>query len=147
MTMEDHNAKERRKVDQVEIYEIRLQSILDAIAELKKQLEAANLVADAREREHTSRLETLMDLIRGSGHAGTGICPRLNLVEVKAEANLHEISKLEERLEKYIEAKTEDERKLYRGILAALGTAVLSLLGQLAMFLFQHLAKGALPHG
>ena len=141
MTEEEGRACE----DQVEFCNLRLQTILDAISEIRKQMEAHNLVADAREKEHYKRMESMTDLITGGGKAGTGLAPRINALEIMSGTNQRNISKLEDRLEKYIEAKADDERKLYRGILAALGTAVLSLLGQLAMFLVQHLAEGGTP--
>jgi hypothetical protein len=130
---------------QVEICGLKMESILSSLSEVKMEAKAVGLLASGHHDLLMRKFDELVEVITGGGRAGTGLSPRLTVNEVKTARLEVSIERLNDKLEKYIEAKAADERKLYRGILAALGTAVLSMLSQLAMFLVQHMAGRGTP--
>ena len=108
----------------------KMQSILDAIKELREDAKASELVVDERTKEIFCKIDRIWDVLDGGGRSGTGINPRLIAVEVKTDKNEKGIQRVESKLDDYIRERTAFERKLTWGIITAIGTACLGILTQ-----------------
>ncbi len=117
-------------INQRDLCSQKMQSILDAIRELREDAKASELIVDETTREIFKKIDKIWDVLDGGGRSGTGINPRLIAVEVKTEKNEKGIQRVESKLNDYIRERMAFERKLTWGIITAIGTACLGIFTQ-----------------
>lgn len=115
---------------QVRICSAKMDTIIEKVGDLSSDLEAQKLLEESHAREMFGKIDDLKDLISGGGRAGTGISPRLSMVELKSENNEKGLARVESKLDDYIKARTAFESRLTWGIITAIGTACLGILTQ-----------------
>lgn len=116
--------------DQLHVYTMQMTSILEKLEEYSCQLAAQKVLEENHAREIFAKIDHLGELISGGGRQGTGIAPRLSMVEFRADANEKSVQRVEVKLEDYIKERTTFERRLTWGIITAIGTACLGILTQ-----------------
>lgn len=137
------NEQDQKRCDeeQEKICALKMQTILDSIAALKSDAKADELVLDNRTKEIFFKIDQIWDILSGGGRAGTGLNPRLMVVEVKTEKTEKSVDRLDGKLDKYIEERAAFERKLVWGVLGSLGTATLSMIGMVGSQVLQWMLK------
>lgn len=115
---------------QVKICGMKMDSISEKLDGLALDLQAQKVLEESHAKEMFGKIDHLSDLISGGGRAGTGISPRLSMVELKSENNDKGLARVELKLDGYIKERTAFERKLTWGIITAIGTACLGILTQ-----------------
>ncbi|MCL4735371.1 MAG: hypothetical protein KJ050_10595 [Candidatus Omnitrophica bacterium] len=115
---------------QVRLCSAKMDTLLEKVTDLAQDLETQKLLEESHARELFGKIDSLKDLITGGGRSGTGIAPRLSLVELRTAENEKGISRVENKLDEHIRERTQFERKITWGIIAAIGTGCLGILTQ-----------------
>ncbi len=105
----------------------KMDSILEKLEEQARDIQAQKAIEESHARELFGKIDDLRDRLFGGGHTGTGINPRLMVVEVRTERVEKAVERQDIKFEKYVEERASFERKLVWGILAAIGTGILGL--------------------
>ncbi len=123
---------------QVKICGLKMDSISDKLDDMALDLQAQKVLEESHTRELFGKIDHLSELISGGGRAGTGITPRLSLLEHRSDNQEKIIGRIESRLDDYIKERTAFERKLTWGIITAIGTACLGILTQFIGGMIHH---------
>lgn len=115
---------------QVRLCTAKMDTIIEKVGILTHDLEVQKLLEESHAREIFEKIDNLKDLISGGGRSGTGIAPRLSVVELRTTENEKGINRVEIKLDDHIRERTLFERKLTWGIIAAIGTGCLGILTQ-----------------